>query len=295
MTIYPVMDIQRFCVHDGPGIRTVVFLKGCPMHCPWCANPESQSRKRVLLHDGKTCIGCGICQTSCPNGVIRMIQNGERQLAEFSREWCAACGICGSKCPTGAITYSGTAMTTSEILDEVRKDADYYKASGGGVTLSGGEVFAIGSGLSELLERFQEAGIPVAVETCGQFSYDTVENCMDDVDLFLFDVKHVDKQRLKMVTGGDTEVIMGNLKRLVLGEHKVIVRIPVIPGFNHTWKDMEEIIGTVKSLGVEQIELLPYHTLGKGKYEKLGRDYELGDTPMLSKKDLAVYQGLLRQ
>lgn len=295
MTIYPVMDIQRFCVHDGPGIRSVVFLKGCPMHCPWCANPESQSKKRVLLHDRKKCVGCGSCQTACPNGVIRMVAEGDKRLPDFSRERCAACGSCGSSCPAGTITYSGTAMTTPEILAEVKKDADYYEASGGGVTLSGGEVFAVGSGLLELFEQLKMAGFHTAVETCGQFSYHMVENCMDDVDLFLYDVKHVDKERLKIVTGGDTEVIMGNLKRLVGEGRNVIVRIPVIPGFNHTWEDMEEIIGTVKSCGVEQIELLPYHTLGKRKYEQLGRDYEPGDIPMLSKKDLEVYQGLLKQ
>lgn len=293
MTIYPVMDIQRFCVHDGPGIRTVVFLKGCPMHCPWCANPESQSRKRVLLHDRKKCVGCGICQDSCANGVIRMGMEEERRIPVFKRERCVACGVCGSLCPAGAIAYSGTAMTTGEILAEVIKDADYYEASGGGVTLSGGEAFYIGNGLSELLEQFKAAGLHTAVETCGQFSYDTVENCMDDVDLFLYDVKHVDKNQLKSVAGGDVEVIMGNLKRLVQGRRDVTVRIPVIPGFNHTKKDMGNIIGTVKSCGVERIELLPYHTLGKGKYEQLGRDYELGDTPMLTKKDLEVYRELL--
>lgn len=290
MTIYPVMDIQRFCVHDGPGIRTVVFLKGCPMHCPWCSNPESQSRKRVLLHDTKKCTGCGACQSSCPNSVIGMKMDGGRRIAVFEREKCTACGSCGSSCPAGAITYSGTAMTASVILDEVRKDADYYNLSGGGVTLSGGEALSIGSELSELLKQFKAEGYHVAVETCGQFSYDAVENCMNDVDLFLYDVKHVEKERLNTVTGGDAGVIIENLKRLVKEGRKVVVRIPVIPGFNHTIKDMEEITETVKSCGVMQMELLPYHTLGKSKYDKLGRDYALGDTPMLSMEDLKIYR-----
>lgn len=293
MTIYPIMDIQRFCVHDGPGIRSVIFMKGCPMHCPWCANPESQSRKRVLLYDRKKCVGCGSCQISCPKGVIQMTSEGGRSIPHFTREKCVACGCCGSSCLAGAITYSGTMMTTSEILDEVQKDSDYYRAGGGGVTLSGGEVFAGGRELPDLLEQLKIAGFHIAVETCGQFSYDMVEDCMDDVDLFLYDVKHVDKERLKTVAGGDMDVIMGNLKRLVREGRKVMVRIPVIPGFNHTRNDMEEIIKTVKSCGVEQIELLPYHTLGKGKYAQLGQDYELGDTPMLSKKDLGIYRSLL--
>lgn len=293
MTIYPVMDIQRFCVHDGPGIRTVVFFKGCPLHCPWCANPESQTRKRSLFYDGQSCMGCGVCQASCPNGAISIEWKDNRSVPVIDRGRCRVCGSCGSKCPAGAVTYSGTIMTAREILDEVRKDADYYEASGGGVTLSGGEVFAMGEDLSELLGMLRAESLSVAVETCGQFAYDAVENCLDDVDLFLYDVKHVDRKRLKAVTGGDSTVIMGNLSRLLYAGKQVVVRIPVIPGFNHTLEDMEQIMKAVKALGVERVELLPYHTFGKGKYEKLGRRYEMGDVSMLTESDLEMYDGLL--
>lgn len=288
MKTYDIMEIQRFCVHDGPGIRTVVFLKGCPMRCPWCANPEGRTKRRVLLYDESKCSACGLCYRVCEQQAIRMVPDGEagRRVPHFIREACTACGRCGEHCPGGAISYSGIGMTEAEIMKELAKDADYYRATGGGITLSGGEVFSLGQDAASLIRSIKGEGYHLAVETCGQFDYGSVADVLPMVDLFLYDVKHADPQKLWDVAGGDVRVIFGNLKRLIQMGADVIVRIPVIPKFNYSIEDMTAIREAVTSCGVTQVELLPYHTLGKGKYKKLGMDYGMGDTPMLTQGDL---------
>lgn len=227
-----VMSIQRFSIHDGPGIRTTVFLQGCPLHCPWCCNPESQD----------------------PDG--------------------------------------GKEMTVGAVMNVVERDRDYYRNSGGGVTFSGGEAFLQGEGLIALLEAAHAAGIHTAVETCGQAPSGWLQRAEPLTDLFLYDIKHCDGAVLKRTTGGDPDLILKNL-RLVAHSGKVIVRIPCIPGFNFDGTTLRGIFSLVLEYGIREVHLLPYHTLGIGKYDKLGRDYPWSREP-LRKEELEPYAALAR-
>ncbi|MEM1483517.1 glycyl-radical enzyme activating protein [Oscillospiraceae bacterium PP1C4] len=280
-----VMEIERFAVHDGPGIRTVVFLKGCGMHCPWCANPESQSQQKLLMHDAAKCTGCGACAGVCKTGAISFVQ-GQKPL--FDRKLCTACGSCSTVCMQEAIAYSGQMISSEQIVKTVMRDADYYEESGGGVTLSGGEPMCHGESLVTLLRALKEKGLHIAVETCGQFDTAVLEQTLSLIDLFLFDIKHTNPQKLKEVTGGNAEVIFGNLALIAAAGKEIVARVPVIPGFNHSLVEMQAIFEKAVQTGIKQVDLLPYHTLGKSKYAKLGREYTL-TSGMLTKEDLGGY------
>lgn len=283
-----VMEIERFAVQDGPGIRTAVFLKGCEMRCPWCANPESQRRAVLLMHDGTACVRCGACARACPSGAVAFAAG---EVPVFDRARCNACAACARVCPAGAITYSGTWMTPEQIMQTVLRDKDYYAASGGGLTLSGGEPLLWGAALLPLLAMCRENAVSVAVETCGQFPPEHLPPLLPYLGLLLFDVKHADAEKLGRVAGGHSETILENLDAAVAFGVPVTVRIPVIPDFNHTQAEMAEIFRLIKAHGVRQAELLPYHTLGKNKYAKLGLPYTLG-APMLAPHELEPYRAL---
>lgn len=282
-----VMDLERFAIHDGPGIRTVVFLQGCPLHCPWCANPESQVMGAQLMYDETRCTGCGVCAGNCPALAIAF---GEKR-PRFYRERCINCGCCEKNCMQEAIRFSGKSMTAAEIMAVVLRDRDYYENSGGGVTFSGGEPFVQFPALLELLKRCREQGLHTAVETCGQTSLSNIRQAEPMVDLFLFDLKHVDEEKLKAYTGGDLQLIMKNLEYLAgVDGNKVILRVPVIPGFNHDSETMSEIIQTACRYGIKTLHLLPYHTLGIDKYKRLGREYPLPCRTFLKKEELNQYR-----
>lgn len=283
-----VMELERFAVQDGPGIRTAVFLKGCTLRCPWCANPESQSSAIELMHDRIKCVRCGSCACACQSKAVTRSHEG---APIFERTKCTVCGRCKSVCPAGAIVYSGIWMESRQIMETVLRDRDYYAQSGGGLTLSGGEPLLWGAALLPLLTLCRENGISVAVETCGQFPARALTPVLPFVELFLFDVKHADAHKLKHVTGGDLNIILGNLDTAVASGVPVIARIPVIEGFNHTMAEIEAILCTVQEHGVQKAELLPYHTLGKNKYAKLGLPYTL-NAPMLAPRDLEPYRAL---
>lgn len=283
-----VMELERFAVQDGPGIRTAVFLKGCDLRCPWCANPESQRCAVQMMHDSNKCVGCGVCAAACHNGAVTIAHGG---VPIFERAKCVVCGECGRVCPLGAIEYSGRWKEPKQIIETVLRDRDYYAASGGGLTLSGGEPLLWGATLLPLLTLCGENDISVAVETCGQFPTEVLPNVLPFLRLFLFDIKHANAQRLKRVTGGDLKIILKNLDAAVASGIPVIARVPVIPGFNHTEAEMCAILRLVQRHGVKKVELLPYHTLGKNKYAKLGVPYTL-DSPMLSPHDLEPYRAL---
>lgn len=278
-----VLEIERFAVHDGPGIRTVVFMQGCPLHCPWCANPESQSVRRRLRYSVKSCVRCGGCAASCPSGNIVFTEG----RPAFGFRDCIACGRCVEACPQGAIRFSSSTYSASQVLDIVLRDKDYYDNSGGGVTFSGGEAFLQFDGLMEMLRLCKERHIHTAVETCGQVAPDRIRQALPWVDLFLFDVKHTVPSVLKQVTGADFRVIETNLRFIAENApHKVIVRVPVIPGFNFDTSSMEAIFSLLAGLGIRQVHLLPYHTLGVDKYAQLGMPYPYPHTAMLTKEEL---------
>lgn len=270
-----VFDIQRYSVHDGPGLRTNVFLKGCPLRCAWCANPESQNLQPELMLAAHNCMTCGQFATPCPvcweeagSAALRIAQLGERPFV----------------CPTGAIHWVGERRTAGNVMAEVRRDAPFYDRSGG-LTLTGGEATMQPAFAEALLRLAQAEGIHTALETSGHTQWAVFERLLPHLDLLLYDLKHVDSELHRRHTGLDNALILANLRRIArLPAPKLIVRVPVIPGFNADAASLSAIAVFVLSLGrrVSEINLLPYHTLGKSKYQALGRDYPWDDQPRLT-------------
>ena len=278
-----VSNIERFATHDGPGIRTTVFLKGCPLHCPWCANPETWSLEPVLMHDEKKCVRCHSCQAVCPEGAIEF-----EPSFRLDNKKCTVCGKCVEVCLPEALSVNGKDMTAEEIISEISKDDDYYRNSNGGVTLSGGEPLFQFELVIDLLKKLKEKGYHTALETTGMYSPEKLKQAEQYVDLFLLDFKHVDPNRLKEVTGGDFAVITGNLEYLLKKcPEKVIVRTPVIPDFNSDV--IREIIKWAADRKALEINLLPYHSLGKNKWNDLGKQYSYEKYPMMDKSELSEY------
>lgn len=275
--------IERFAIHDGPGIRTVVFLQGCPLHCPWCSNPESQMKKTQLRHLMRKCVGCGKCIDACALGNINL--SGDYPV--FNRAGCVICKSCATICPKDAIHFTNKTCSVSHIMEIILRDKDYYINSNGGVTFSGGEAFVQFEGLMDLLKYCKKEGLHTAVETCGQMELSKIREAFALVDLFLFDIKHVDSCLLKKEIGADFDIILANLKYIANeNPDKIIARIPVIPGFNYSEIDIKRIFSLLVSSGVKRVHLLPYHTLGKDKYEQMGLVYPYRCERMLTKEEL---------
>lgn len=263
-----VFNIEKFAIHDGSGIRTAVFFQGCPMRCPWCANPESQSVGTHIMHTARFCVGCGRCAKACPQKAVT-ISSGK---AEIDRKICDSCGKCAEVCLNNAIKISGKKMSCNEIFDVVVRDKDYYSESGGGVTLSGGEALMNIDPILPLLEIFRKYKISVAVETCGCVLAENIERAIEYIDEFLFDLKSLDAAKLKKVTGGDLKTILDSFNAVCEKcPEKVTVRVPVIPEFNYD--EITDIIEFAARNGIKRLHLLPYHTLGITKYEQLGIEY----------------------
>lgn len=281
-----VFNIERFALHDGPGIRTTIFLKGCPLHCPWCANPESQSMKPQILFRESKCVGCGRCSRHCKEKAICMID----PKAEIDREKCIGCGDCANACITGAMSLCGQKMTTSEIFQIVRKDKDYYQKTKGGITLSGGEALLQAEAIVPLVELCETEKIPVAIETCGYVSLNDLKKIIPKTELFLFDIKTLDSVKFKKYTGGNLKIVLDNFLYLIkVSREKVVIRIPVIPGFNYTEKEIKEIFKFAKQYQIKKIDLLPYHVLGIAKYQQLGKTYPFECQKGLDSKELEPF------
>jgi pyruvate formate lyase activating enzyme len=265
-----IFDIQRYSTHDGSGIRTIVFFKGCPLHCPWCENPESQSYQSELLYDPGTCIGCLEC--------TRVGKEGEISLREgkinIDRKSVKNPEIYRHVCPANALRVVGEETSVADILREIEKDLPFYRNSGGGVTISGGEPFAQAELLIELLQALDQRGIDTNVETSLQAPWKVIESSLPYVDTYLADLKHVDAEILYEYTGGDLDLILDNFRTLDRHGAQVVVRVPVIPGFNDSKEAIGGIISFAASLaGVREINFLPYHTLGMSKSFQIGREY----------------------
>jgi pyruvate formate lyase activating enzyme len=267
-----IFDIQRFSVHDGPGIRTLVFFKGCPLRCAWCSNPESQSSRPELVFMAARCIGCGNCVATCPEGACRVDGHGQMR---FDRALCTSCGACAETCYAGARVLLGRRMTIEDVLSEVRKDEVFYRNSGGGVTLSGGEPALWPQFTARLLAALKAEGMHTAMETCGQVPCEEIERLLPDLDLLLYDIKHIDPVEHEQHTGATNERILANLRRLARSDVEVSVRVPVVPGFNDDPAAIAEIAGFVGTVGVHTVHLLPYHRYAQDKYARLGRTYAL--------------------
>lgn len=267
-----IFDIQRFSIHDGPGIRTTVFLKGCSLSCLWCHNPESISGKVQLAFYKTKCIACGRCVETCRNGGI--VQDEPR----VDRMACRVCGDCASKCPTEALQVIGRVANVAEVVDVVMRDEPFYNTSGGGVTLSGGEPLCQYDFSLALLRAFKDKGLHTAVETCGLSSWDRLAKLAALTDLFLYDIKAVDPATHARLTGVDNRGILDNARGLAASGTEMIFRAPIVPGLNDSADDLRLLGAFILSLpGEPRLELMPYHRIGAGKYEALGMIYALPD------------------
>lgn len=265
-----LFNIQRFSTHDGPGIRTTVFFKGCPLKCRWCHNPESQSFEPVVFHNSERCVMCGKCVSNCPE---RAISFWEKTLkTDFSK--CKACGICAEECYNCAREVSGKKYSASGVMDVVCRDKTFYGESGGGVTFSGGECLSQIEPLTQLLELCRKQGIHTAVDTCGFAKWEDLEKTLPFTNLYLYDIKCVDAQKHKSLTGADNALILENLRELKRRGAEIWLRLPLIKGVNDTDEDIAPLIEIAKEIRPQRVSLLPYHNTGNFKYAKLNRAAE---------------------
>ena len=264
-----IFDIQRFSIHDGPGIRTTVFFKGCPLNCIWCHNPEGISRAPLLSFRPALCIGCGYCFRTCPAGCHRM-EGGKRFL---DRDRCEACGRCAAECYPGALELVGREESAAEIMREVLRDKAFYDNSGGGLTLSGGEPLMQPDFAFELLCAARDAGLHCCVETCGFAARAALDLVRPKTDLFLYDIKETDRARHAELTGKPNDRILANLRHLHGTGADIILRLPIIPGVNDRPDHFEGIAALARDLpGLKGVEIMPYHQLGENKVGRFALD-----------------------
>jgi pyruvate formate lyase activating enzyme len=281
-----IFNIQRFSTHDGKGIRTIIFYKGCPLSCKWCCNPESQSFEPGLLFDRKLCKNFMDC-IKAGNGSVT---SGEKGIV-IDRTSVKNTEIFRDVCLSKAITVSGEEKSVIEILYEIEKDLPFYNQSGGGVTLSGGEPLSQGTELEDLLKELAKRKIDVAVETSLHVPWGNIERCIGLTNVFLVDLKHTEPEKFLSFTGGNAELVLANLEKLAASHTHIIVRVPVIPGFNHTESEMKQIIDfTVSLKTVEEIHFLPFHNLGGGKYEMAGMEYFYKGAKKVETSELNRYE-----
>ena len=268
-----IFDIKKLAVHDGPGIRTTVFFKGCPLHCWWCHNPEAiHPGPELVLFDVK-CIGCGECMTICPQQAHEALPDGTRA---YHRERCLLCGKCVEICYAEALVMEGREVSVEDVMTELRKDIPFYENSGGGITLSGGEPLSQPEFAMALLKQCKQEGLHTVLDTSGQAPWRILSELLPYVDLLLYDVKHIDSRKHKEHTGASSRLALENLKKVGQYGVPVEIRMPIIPGINDAEAEIlraAEFLSAVR--GIERVQLLPYHRLGESKYRRLGREYKL--------------------
>lgn len=279
-----VFNIQRFSIHDGSGVRTNIFFKGCPLQCSWCNNPESIDPAPSIMFDERICHQFGDCVTG--NGEIVLT---DKKL-EINRKIINDPSVYNSICPSKALFVSGRVRTVAELLREIEKDIPFYNMSGGGVTLTGGEPFAQGPELKDLIINLRNKGINVSAETSLHLPWEVIESYVSLIDTFLADLKHIDSEKFLKFTGGNASLVMDNFRKLDESGSTFIVRVPVIPGFNFSSPELKSIVDFAAQLkNSSEINFIPFHTLAKEKYLMLGREYSFGNVRSIEKTELEPY------
>ena len=287
-----ITNIQKFSVHDGPGIRSTLFLKGCPLRCPWCANPENIAPLPQLMFYPTKCIHCGLCIKRCPQGAV-FEEGGALKL---HKDRCTNCGACAAICASRARMIKGEWMTAQEVRREIDQDLAFYRNSSGGVTFSGGEPMLHPDFIVEIASAYKRMGLNSAVETCGYVPWSTFEQVLPWVDLFLYDLKFMSNRKHLIYCGSGNDLILSNLSRLC-GQARVIVRIPIIPGINDTPEDLRlagEFLANLKDR-IEAVHCLPYHNMGISKYEALHMEYYLPDVELPKPESMNQIKAFLEQ
>ena len=280
--------LQRYSLHDGQGIRSTVFFKGCPLRCKWCSNPESQSALPELFHDRTECAFCGKCISACDLGALRFSEDGSSLKRDATK--CNSCFKCAEVCVNRALQVKGYLVDVQGLVKELLRDREFFEESGGGVTLTGGEPLAQPDFAASLLASLRESGIHTCVETCAGVSPEAFEKVASLADMIYCDIKHADDSKHKEFTGIGNEGIFRNLAFVQREGGNVVVRIPVIPGFNHDARSMEAIAERLAGIGVRKAELMSFHQLGEAKYRSLFRTCEMAGARQLRHEDIASYR-----
>ena len=288
-----ITSIQKYSIHDGDGIRTTVFFKGCPLRCAWCHNPETQKFKKELSCNEERCAGCGACVNACPQGAVSL--TGSRVVTD--RNVCTACGRCTDVCALNLREVIGREYSVDDLFKELMKDEMFYDQSGGGVTLSGGEVMAMDMGFIEALcKKLTRYGVSITIDTCGQAPFENLQRLLPYVDTFLYDIKTLDPALHQKYIGGGNVLILQNLIKLNAAGAKVYIRIPVIREVNGNDRSIKEIIAFLQENQIRPacINLLPYHNTGMAKYEHLGMNYPGAGFTAPDKDEMECFAGLFR-
>lgn len=286
-----IYNIQRFSLHDGGGIRTILFFKGCPLRCAWCSNPESQKKAPVIMVNKRICLGCGACIAACGEKALTMGEDG----VSIDKSLCTACGNCAEVCPSNAMRMAGKAMQAGELVEKALVDRPYYQNSSGGVTLSGGEPLAQADAAFCVLSALKAQGIHTAVETCGYTEPEVLTRLAPYVDQFMFDYKLHDAEKHEFYTGVGNEPILASLRHLKHIGADILLRLPLIPGINMDEAHYAGASALVNDLRLRNVEVLPFHQYGKGKYDELGMGYRCADVRAPEKEAVEKAKEYLRK
>ncbi len=280
-----IFNIQRYSIQDGPGMRTTVFVKGCPLRCLWCSNPESQSPEPVISNRYTACKRCGKCVSVCPQQAVELTEEGVRVL----REKCVGCGACVEGCFYDAMHWTGEEVSVDQVMKTILRDKLYYETSGGGVTCSGGEILTQADFVAEIFRRCRAQGIHTNADTCGYGTEEAVRTVMAEADLCYYDLKHMDTEKHRAYTGVGNEEILRNLELTLSLGVRTVIRVPLIPEHNADEAHLRTLAAYVKGLGegVESICFLPYHSYGANKYRMIDRVYPLEGLRKLTEEEIA--------
>ncbi len=292
-----IFNKQKYNMYDGPGVRTLIFFKGCPLRCKWCSNPEGLEKKYQIMLKPTICVSCGSCVPVCPQKIHSISPDGIHLIDRSIN--CIGCGSCVEACIPDALKVAGQQESISSLMEYIEQDRAFYEQSGGGVTLGGGEVTAQPEVAINLLMACKQDGFHTAIETCGYVKKDVLMRFAEFVDLFLFDLKHIDPERHFQLTGVRNEIILENLEELLLKRQHVKVRMPMLKGINDSQGEIRGVIEFLEPFkefkNFEGIDLLPYHKLGVNKYLQLGMEYPIEGDPSLSDEDLDRIEGWLKE